>query len=261
MNKIKLSLLTKKIIRGSIPFLIIIVFWYFLYYFHQSTTGLIPSPNLAFLSFFQLIIDGKILELILTSLLNLMPPFILAAILAIVLGIIMGRNKIVFQVFHPFLSALYPVPSLAWLPFIILFLGFTREAVWFVIFLSAFIRMIFSIISGVQNINIEYILVVKNLAFSKLKTIFNVIIPCSLPHIITGLRLGFGAAWRSLVGAEMLVITLGGLGKFIWVSQWYFDFDKVIAGIITISLISLLVEEVIFKRIEKNTLIKWGAID
>ena len=73
-----------------------------------------------------------------------------------------------------------------------------------------------------------------------------------------GLRLGFGSAWRSLVGAEMLVVTLGGLGKFIWMAQWYFDFDKVMAGIVLIGLISILVEQLVLGRLEKNILQKWG---
>ena len=252
--------LIKKLTLGAIPFLAIIIFWYTLYYFNQSVIRLVPSPNETASSFVQLIADGTLLGLISTSLLNLIPPFIVATICAVVLGTIMGRNKTIYQIFHPILSAIYPIPSLAWLPFIILFLGFTREAIWFVIFLSSFVRIIYNVISGVQNINIEYILAAKNLGFNKLKIALDVIMPCALPHIITGLRLGFGSAWRSLIGAEMLVITLGGLGKFIWVSQWYFDFDKVIAGVVTISLISIFIEEVIFKRLEKNTLVKWGFI-
>ena len=155
---------------------------------------------------------------------------------------------------------MYPVPSLVWLPFFILFLGFTRETIWSVVFISSFVRIIYSVIGGVQNTNVDYVLAAKNFGFRKFKIIFSIILPSALPQIITGLRVGFGSAWRSLIGAEMLVITLGGLGKFIWMSQWYFNFDNVIAGIFTISLISILIEGIIFKRLEKNTLVKWGFI-
>jgi len=172
----------------------------------------------------------------------------------------MGINRTIYKIFYPILSVIYPVPSLAWLPFIILFLGFTREAIWSVIFISSFMKIIYNVIGGVQNINIEYILAAKNFGFNKPKIIFDVILPCALPQIITGLRVGFGSAWRSLIGAEMLVSTLGGLGKFIWMSQWYFDFDKVIAGIVVISLISIFIEEIIFKRLENNILVRWGFV-
>jgi len=252
--------LIKQIALGSIPFLVILILWCIFYYFNQNMGWLFPSPIETASSFLQLIADGTLPGLILTSLLNLIPPFILATICAVVLGTIMGINRTVYRIFHPILSAIYPIPSLAWLPFIILFLGFTREAIWFVIFISSFVRIIYNVISGVQNINIEYILAAKNLGFNKLRIVLAVILPCAFPQIITGLRLGFGSAWRSLIGAEMLVVTLGGLGKFIWMSQWYFDFDKVIVGILVISLISIFIEEIIFKRLEKNTLVKWGFI-
>ncbi len=260
MRKMKSIRLIRPIALGAIPFLVILIFWYAFYHFDQSNGWLFPSPVKTVLSFWQLMADGTLPGLILTSLLNLIPAFILATVCAVVLGTVMGINKTVYQVFNPVLSAIYPIPSLAWLPFIILFLGFTREAIWFVIFISSFVRIIYNVISGVQNINIEYVLAAKNLGFNKIEIVLEVILPGALPQIITGLRLGFGSAWRSLIGAEMLVVTLGGLGKFIWMSQWYFDFDKVIVGIVAISLISIFIEEIIFKRLEKNTLIKWGFV-
>jgi len=260
MRKMKSIRLIRPIVLGSIPFLFILILWYIFYYFKQNTGWLFPSPIETVSSFLQLIADGTLPRLILTSLLNLIPPFILATICAVALGTIMGINRTIYKIFHPILSAIYPIPSLAWLPFIILFLGFTREAIWFVVFISSFVRIIYNVISGVQNINIEYVLAAKNLGFNKPKIVLDVILPGALPQIITGLRLGFGSAWRSLIGAEMLVVTLGGLGKFIWMSQWYFDFDKVIVGIVAISLISIFIEEIVFKRLEKNTLVRWGFI-
>lgn len=261
MRKTKsIKKLTKKIALGAIPFLAILIIWYIFYYFNQNIKWLVPSPIEAASSFLQLIVDGTFPKLILTSLLNLIPPFILAIVCAVVLGTVMGINKTVYKIFYPFLSAIYPIPSLAWLPFLILFLGFTREAIWSVIFISSFMKIIYNVISGVRNVNIDYVLAAKNFEFSKPKIVLNVILPCAFPQIITGLRVGFGSAWRSLIGAEMLVVTLGGLGKFIWMSQWFFSFDKVIAGIVVISIISIIIEEVIFKQLEKQTLIKWGFI-
>lgn len=250
----------KRISLGAIPFSVILISWYFFYYFNPGIKWLVPSPIGTVSSFFRLTADGTLPGLILGSLLNLMPSFIFAIFCAVFFGTIMGMNRTVYRIFHPILSAIYPIPSLVWLPFIILFLGFTRESIWFVIFISSFVRIIYNVISGVQNINIEYILAAKNLGFNKFKIVLDVILPCAFPQIITGLRLGFGSAWRSLIGAEMLVVTLGGLGKFIWMAQWFFDFDKVIVGIVTISFISIFIEEIIFKRLERKTFIKWGFV-
>jgi ABC-type nitrate/sulfonate/bicarbonate transport system permease component len=250
----------RKIALGSIPFLTILVVWDLFYYFNQDLKWLIPSPLQTVSSFWQMVTDGTFLKLISVSIFNLIPPYIFAIICAVVLGTLMGVNKTVHKIFFPFLSAIYPVPSLAWLPFMILFLGFTREAIWFVIFVSSFMKIIYNVISGIQNVNIEYVLVAKNFGFSKTKIVFDVFLPSALPQIMTGLRVGFGSAWRSLIGAEMLVATIGGLGKFIWMSQWFFDFDKVMAGIVVISLVSIFIEQIVFRRLEKNTLVKWGFI-
>ena len=86
------------------------------------------------------------------------------------------------------------------------------------------------------------------------------ILPGALPQILSGLRIGFGSAWRSLIGAEMLVVTAGGLGKYIWMSQWNFKFDQVFSGIIVIALVGIAAEQLIFKRIEQATLHRWGMM-
>ena len=256
----KSTRLVRKIAFGAIPFLAIMIVWYFVYHFDQSATRLVPSPVETGSAFLRLMMNGTLPKLILASLLNLIPPFILAAVCAVAFGTMLGINRTVHKIFYPILSAIYPVPSLAWLPFIIMFLGFTRDAIWFVIFISSFVRMIYNVIGGVQNVNVEYVLAAKNLGFNKLKIVLDVILPSAFPQIITGLRVGFGSAWRSLIGAEMLVVTFGGLGKFIWMSQSNFSFDNVIAGIVVISAISILIEELVFKRLERSTLIKWGFI-
>ncbi len=260
MLKKKYILQIKKIALGLIPFLVILIIWWVFYYFNQDLKWLVPSPLETIRSFFNFIGDGTFLRLIYESMLNLIPAFIFAVICAIALGTLIGISRNAQSIFYPFLSAIYPIPSLVWLPFIILILGFTREAIWSVIFISSFTKMIYNSISGIQNVDINYILAAKNLGFKKSKIILNVILPCAFPQILTGLRVSFGSAWRSLIGAEMLVMTLGGLGKFIWISQWYYDFDKVIAGILVISLISIFVEEIVFKKLERNTLLKWGNI-
>ena len=115
-------------------------------------------------------------------------------------------------------------------------------------------------ISGVRNINPIWLLVAKNLGLNKSQIVFKVVIPGALPNIITGMRIGFGAIWRSVIGAEMLVVGAGGLGKFIWTAQWTYSFDKVLVGIIWIAIIGLFIEMVVFKKTEAVTLKKWGMI-
>lgn len=248
------------IFLGAIPFIVIVTTWYLLYSYQVFPQWVIPSPGQTISTLINLIQDGTITHLVLISLINIIPAFLLAGVLAVLLGTAIGIDTTIRKIFSPFISALYPIPSVTWLPLVILFFGFTREAIWIVVFISAFLRIIYNVIDGVRAINQNWLLAGKNVGLNRFEIIFSVVIPGALPSIITGLRLGFASAWRSLIATEMLVSSLGGLGKFIWYSQWTFSFDKVISGIIVIAIIGIGVEMLVFRPIERRTLIRWGVM-
>lgn len=250
----------KNIGLGVIPFLFILLIWFISCYFNFLPKWLIPSPFQTAKAFWELTTDGTLVHLVIMSIANAVPAFIFGLVFSVIMGMLIGMSATARKIFCPFLSAIYPIPSLVWLPLIILFLGFTRETIWCVIFISSFRRIIYNVIEGVRSVNQNWILAAKNLGLNRIEIIFKVILPGALPHIITGIRMGFTSSWRSLIAAEMLVVTVGGLGKFIWMAQWAFDFDKVFTGIIVISIIGLLIEKFIFEKLEKITLIRWGFI-
>lgn len=241
-------------------FVAILVIWQLLSFFQVIPLWLLSSPSETILTFFRLIRSGVLLRLLLNSFLNIFPSFVLSLLFSLVLGVFVGTNVTFRRMFSPFLAAINLVPSLAWLPLIILFFGFTRQSIWAVIFISSSTRMIYSFIGGVRDVNSNWLLVAQNLALNKFETIIKIILPGALPQIMSGMRIGFGSAWRSLIGAEMLVVTAGGLGKYIWMSQWAFKFDQVISGIMIIALVGVLAEQLIFKKIERVTLAKWGLM-
>ena len=203
----------KNLLLGLSPFIAILLIWEI-----SSSLGLIseflmPAPGKVFATFFKLIKEGVLLKLFLVSLLNIIPAFVLAAVAAVTMGTLIGVSYLWRRIFSPLLSAVYIVPSLAWLPLIILILGFTRETIWAVVMISSFTRIIYIVIGGIKSVNINYLLISKNLELSRLITVWKVILPAALPHILSALRIGFGSSWRSLVGAEMLVVTAGEIGR------------------------------------------------
>lgn len=250
----------KNFILGASLFAAVLAVWQLLSAVQIIPAWLLPSPSETFFVFLGLVRNGILIELLLNSFLNIFPAFVLSLVISLALGIFIGTNATFRRMSLPFLAAINSVPSLAWLPLIILFLGFTRQTIWTVIFISSFIKMIYSVIGGVRDINHNWLLVAQNLELNKFETIIKVILPGALPQILSGIRIGFGSAWRSLIGAEMLMVTAGGLGKYIWMSQWTFKFDQVISGVIVIALVGVLAEQVIFKKIEQVTLVKWGLI-
>ncbi|MFA6353581.1 MAG: ABC transporter permease [Candidatus Paceibacterota bacterium] len=248
----------KNIALGSIPFLVVIIIWFFGNYFSFFPRWMIPSPFTTAQTFFWLIKDGTLLQLAWGSIQIALVGFGFATIVAVILGILIGSYPTMRKIFFPFFSAVYIVPSLAWLPVIILILGFTKTTVICIVFLSSFKKIIYNVVSGVRSVNISWILAGKNIGLNKFEITYKIIIPAALPQIITGLRMGFASAWRTLIGAEMLVSGAAGLGRFIWNAQWFLAFDKVFSGIIIIALIGMLAEQFVFKPFEDKTLIKWG---
>lgn len=241
-----------------LPLALLLLLWQASFSYQWTPSWLLPSPAQTATTFYELLKSGTILDLISASAVNAIPPFIFALVAALFFGTLIGLNSLSRKILYPTLTAIYPIPSLAWLTLVVLIIGFNRPAIWTVIFISCFFKMIYSVIGGVRGVKQSWILAARNHGLSNTQIIFQVILPGALPEITSGMRMGFGSAWRSLIGAEMLISTFGGLGTFIWMSQWHFNFDKVIIGIALIALIGFLAEEYIFKNIEKVTSNQWG---
>ncbi|MFA6269186.1 MAG: ABC transporter permease [archaeon] len=251
----------KDLVLAAFPFIFLLLLWVVVVYFNWIPYWFLPSPLKVVMTFIELLNDGTILKIIIDTSINLIPPYLFAVVVSVVFGILIGSNATARKIFFPFISTLYPIPSLAWLPFIIIIFGFTIQSIWVLLFTSSFLKMIYNMISGVRNVNPIWILVAKNLGLNKWQIIYKVIIPGALPNILTGMRIGFGAIWRSVIGAEMLVTGAGGLGKFIWTAQWTYSFDKVLVGILLIAIIGLTIEFIVFKKLEYITLEKWGVVN
>lgn len=245
---------------GSIPFVLALALWQFLSSFAIFPKWLIASPLATAKTLIEVLADGTLPRLLLASTLNAVPAFIAAFVCALAAGTLIGLSDNLRRMCFPLLSALYPIPSLAWLPLVILCLGFTRASIWAVIFLSAFLRIVYNVIAGVRGVKPEWILAAKNFGLTRFQVILRVILPAALPQIVTGMRLGFGSSWRSLIGAEMLVVSIGGLGNFIWYAQWYFAFDKVFVGLFVIATIGITVEYLVFRPLENRSLVRWGMV-
>jgi ABC-type nitrate/sulfonate/bicarbonate transport system permease component len=245
---------------GGSFFFAAIFLWHLLRVFEVIPNWLLPGPRQTFSVFFNLTTNGELFRLIGISLTNILPAFLGAVLVSLVLGVLIGMNDNFSKIFSPFLSAVYLVPSLAWLPLIILFLGFTRKSIWAMIFISSFIRIIYNVIAGARSVNINWLLAARNFELGRVDTVLKIVLPGALPQILSGMRVGFGSAWRSLIGAEMLVVTAGGLGKYMWMSQWAFKFEQVFAGIIAVALIGVLAEHLIFGKLEQKTLLRWGMM-
>lgn len=248
------------IVLGALPFVGLVVVWQLLLVAGWAPAWLVSTPLEVGETLIRSMADATLFRLIGISMLNALPAFFAAVVIALLLGAVVGANPTARRLLFPSIAALYVVPSLAWLPMIVLLFGFTRTSVWILIFLSSFTKMIYSVIGGVRSVRPEWVLAAKNFGYSKTETVFRVLLPAALPQILSGLRQGFGASWRSLIGAEMLVPTVGGLGSYIWYAQWYLAMDRAFVGLIAIAGIGILVEYVVFHMFEQRTVVRWGMV-
>lgn len=191
----------------------------------------------------------------LQSLYRVFAGFFIAALLAIPLGIIMGWSRSLRESVTPLIEVLRPVPPLAWIPLAILWFGIGFKSSVFIIFLGCFFPIILSTISGVLSIDSILIDASKTLGARKKEIFLKVLTPGSLPSILTGLRIGLGIGWMTLVAAEFTGVKSGyGLGYMIMTARDIQRPDEVIAGMAIIGLIGYSLD-LLLRGIESRLLI------
>lgn len=174
--------------------------------------------------------------------------YILASLVAVPLGILIGISPVANKGFNAYIQLLKPISPLAWLPLGLYILRDSEQTGVFIIFISSIWPTLINTSFGVANVNKEYLEVAETLGASRLRTIFKVIIPAALPNILSGLRISMGIAWLVIVAAEMLLGT--GLGYFIW-NEWNnLYIPNILVAIFIIGLVGLLLDS-LFAAAEK----------
>ncbi len=170
--------------------------------------------------------------------------FSLAAAIGIPAGFLIGRVAFLNAMFSPIISLLRPVSPLAWLPIgLLVFKAANPAAIW-VIFISAIWPMIINTAVGVSRVPQDYMNVAKVLNLSEWKIMTKILLPATLPYILTGVRLSIGVAWLVIVAAEMLT---GGVGIGFWVwDEWNnLNVEHIIIAIFVVGIVGLLLEQML----------------
>lgn len=176
------------------------------------------------------------------SLLRVGYGFILATLLAIPAGIVMGRSEAVHELVNPVIQILRPIPPIAWMPLIIGFLHIGLNSMVFIIFMGAFFPVLMNTIDGVRAVRTSWLEVAQSLGAKKGEVLTTVVLPAAMPGIWTGMRVAFGVAWMCVVAAEMLPGTTAGLGYLIMYAYNLGQIQVIIAGIIVIGIIGLCID-------------------
>lgn len=203
--------------------------------------------------------SGSLVENAFMSLYRVVTGFLLGACVAIPLGILMGRMGWVNDAADPILQILRPIPPIAWIPLALAWFKIGFGSIVFIIFIGAFFPVLLNTIDGVKRVNKTWIETAQIFGATDLQLLAKVIVPASLPTIWTGLRVGFGIAWMSVVAAEMLPGTTSGLGYLILYAYNFGQVQVIIAGMIVIGLIGLCIDYLL-RRIEHKKF-HWQGMD
>lgn len=217
----------------------------------------LPSPSMVFTSFSKIILNFTLFENVGVTLGRLVIGFLISIGLGVALGFVMIKFKAFGKVMSSFSAGLLSFPSIAWVPFSILLIGFNDAGILFVVIMSSVFSITISTYSSIRNIPPIYVDAAKNMGAKGTSLFLYLTLPAATPSLIIGVRQGWSFAWHAIVGAEILMSVIG-LGHILSVGREFQDMGLVIASMITIFTIGLLVDRLLLFKLEERIRSRWG---
>ena len=247
---------------SSFTVLVIVAAWFTASHYGWVNTLFFPSPNALYLAYKQLwqqgYLDISLGQHITASLLRVLVALAIALVTAIPLGIVMGLTPVVRAVFTPILDFYRPIPPLAYLPLIVIWLGIGEVSKILLIFLAIFAPLTISTAEAVRRIEPHRVQAVRCLGASSWQVMKWVILPSILPELLTGIRIALGVGWSTLVAAELIAANRG-LGFMVQSAAQFLSTDVVVAGILLIAAVALVIE-FLLRQLQKR-FARWSLYD
>lgn len=211
---------------------------------------MLPAPHEIWNLFIKTIISGELVKNIGVSIGRVFTGFLLAALVAIVLGVLISLSKNVETITSLVLQILKPIPPIAWIPIAIMWLGIGEPSKIFIIFIGAVFPILTNVIDGIRQIDKRYFEVSEVLEINRRKLIKAVIIPASFPQVMTGLKIGLGNAWICVVAAEMIAAT-SGIGYMLMDGRSLSMPGQVILSMLVVGIVGKIMDDILQKLQKK----------
>jgi ABC-type nitrate/sulfonate/bicarbonate transport system permease component len=254
---------SRRILRGAVGIAVLLAIWQAMSVAYDLQL-ILPPP----LAVARTIVDTltlntdrwlygpNIYEHLAASFVRALSGFAIASVFAIPLGLFVGRFRSMREYVDPVIRSLYPIPGIAWIPLAILWFGLGNTAVIFVVFIAEFFPLYFNTEAGSRNINPILIDAARCFGARRLTLLRRVILPASLPYIVTGMRIALGGAWRMIVAGEMLA-SQSGIGSVLMESRYQLRATDLMMAMILISVVGYTTERLIVGTLENKTTEKW----
>ena len=226
---------------GAVALALFLVAWHLLtsyrvVFFVRFTN--VPSPAAVYDSLTKAMHDSKFFMHVLLSCRRILIGFSLAALVAVPLGLVMGRFKLIYETLFPITEVLRPIPAIAWVPMAIMLWPTNEQSIVFITFLGSFFPILVNTLHGMKLVDQVLVRASQCLGARELSIFREVYFPASLPHIFTGLTVGMGVAWVSLIAAEMISGQFG-IGYFTWEAYSLVQYADIALGMICIGVLGL----------------------
>ncbi|MCL6498583.1 MAG: ABC transporter permease [Firmicutes bacterium] len=240
------------------PVAAVALVWEILAWALRLNPNIFPGVERVVETWWTLAASGVLWKHVGLTLYRLLAGLVLACVAGLAVGTLMGVSRGAERFFLPLAGLLLPVPALAWLPILVLWLGLgNRSTVALAAFTSA-LPMMLSVWSGIRqcpDVLLRAATVMGSRGFDRF---FRVLLPAALPSVMTGVRLALGQSWRAVVAGEMIGTTDYGLGLAIFLAREFLRADIMLASLATIAILGLCMEH-LMRAVENRTVRRWGA--
>lgn len=248
------------VFRKSIVLVCLALIWQ-AYAQWQNNPLLFPTFSDTLSAFVSGVWSGKLIAATWSSLTVLIKGYMIGMLCAAIFTAFASATRVGSDILETLTSMFNPLPSIALLPLAMIWFGLGEGSIIFVLIHAVLWSVALNTHSGFKSVSPTWRMVGRNYGLSRVGYVTKILIPGAFPSILTGMKIGWAFAWRTLIAAELVFGASsgsGGLGWFIFQNKNMLDIPNVFAGLLTVIIFGLLVENLIFKVVEKRTIHKWG---
>ncbi len=256
----KLAILSPAFWRGIAGLVFLVLLWELFAHSGLFTQALTPPIMRIANTVWRTVLDGSILVNAGYTLARVLAGMLLACLVGIPVGILMGRFRPMERLFLPLVSVLMPIPSLAWVPLFILWFGIGEVTTLLVVGYAATFPIIYNVWTGVRAVNPLWVRSALAMGANQKQLFRSVVLPGASPYVFTGIRLAFGRGWIAVIGGEMLANPAAGLGRAIFDAREFLDSEVMLASILAIGVVGIVCERLVFQTVEERTVARWGMV-
>ena len=247
-------------LRKSLILIVLAVLWE-LVARYQNNDLLLPTFLQTASALYDGLISGELLSKVGISLVVLLKGYLIGIVLAFALTTLAVSTQLGRDLLSTLTSMFNPLPAIALLPLALLWFGLGQNSLIFVLVHSVLWALALNTYAGFMGVSETLRMAGRNYGLRGLRLVVHILIPAALPSILSGLKIGWAFAWRTLIAAELVFGATsgkGGLGWYIFQNRNELYTDKVFAGLAVVILIGLLVESLVFNVLERVTVRRWG---